>query len=317
MDNQPCPCCGHDQVTVRMVIKDEFEENQALKAKVAGHAAEVERLTAERDALKEELEHERVRLAACGVAAMGYEDKNPLEPGDYGYSASYGDVLRFRGQILAERDAAVARAQGLDHVVDYIRERLGLPEDIFEDDAPRAVDALCKERDAAVARLEAEKLKFKHANQDAYRLTDLYNAAVARAERSEEALRPFACLDMSPYENARDDRIFYNLNETQITVGDVRHAIAILAGHAPATPMLDQLAAPPQPITVQAAPSDRERRLELACKEVLATPSFGALRSADAVDTIKIVRAALAAAPDKPQYAALSPEPWGGPEGEE
>lgn len=69
--------------------------------------------------------------------------------------------------------------------------------------------------------------------------------------------------------------------------------------------------------TVQAAPSARERWLELACKEVLATPSFGAMRSADAVDTIKIVRAALAAAPDKPQYAALSPEPWGGPEGEE
>lgn len=65
------------------------------------------------------------------------------------------------------------------------------------------------------------------------------------------------------------------------------------------------------------ASSDRERALEFACKEVLATPSFGALRSADAVDTIKMVRAALAAAPDKPQYAALSPEPWGGPEGEE
>lgn len=41
-------------------------------------------------------------------------------------------------------------------------------------------------------------------------------------------------------------------------------ASAILAGHAPATPMLDQLAAAPQPITVQAAPSDRERRLETA-----------------------------------------------------
>lgn len=37
----------------------------------------------------------------------------------------------------------------------------------------------------------------------------------------------------------------------------------------------------------------------------------------DACDTGCLVSAALAAAPDKPHYAALSPEPWGGPEGEE
>lgn len=46
----------------------------------------------------------------------------------------------------------------------------------------------------------------------------------------------------------------------------------------------------------QATPSDREKGLELACKEVLATPSIGALRDAAAVDTIRIVRSALATA---------------------
>jgi hypothetical protein len=40
--------------------------------------------------------------------------------------------------------------------------------------------------------------------------------------------------------------------------------------------------------------SERERILVGALKEVLATPSFGSLRAADAVDTIKNVRSALA-----------------------
>jgi hypothetical protein len=58
---------------------------------------------------KDELEHERVRLAGCSVAANGYaEGEHELKPGDYGYSASFKDVLRIRRQserfrLLLER----------------------------------------------------------------------------------------------------------------------------------------------------------------------------------------------------------------------
>lgn len=44
--------------------------------------------------LTEELEQERVRLAGCGAAALGYADD--CKPGDYGWSASLGDVQRLR-----------------------------------------------------------------------------------------------------------------------------------------------------------------------------------------------------------------------------
>lgn len=62
----------------------------------------------------------------------------------------------------------------------------------------------------------------------------------------------------------------------------------------------------------------RAERAEEALREVLATPSFGALHTADAVDTIKLARSVLASAQDaKPAYRALEPEPWGGPERED
>ncbi|MBX5587500.1 hypothetical protein P3831_03865 [Pseudomonas aeruginosa] len=53
-------------------------------------------------ALKEELEIERQRLAACGVAALGYFNGCA----DAYKSASLADVLKLR----AEHDAAIAKA---------------------------------------------------------------------------------------------------------------------------------------------------------------------------------------------------------------
>jgi hypothetical protein len=43
-------------------------------------------------------ERERVRLAGCGVAALGYVKDDEMKPGDYGHSASLDDVLRLRAR---------------------------------------------------------------------------------------------------------------------------------------------------------------------------------------------------------------------------
>lgn len=58
------------------------------------YIAEVERLQAS-------LEQTRVQLAGCGCAALGYG--GDCKQGDYGWSASFGDVVRMRERLrLAE-----------------------------------------------------------------------------------------------------------------------------------------------------------------------------------------------------------------------
>jgi hypothetical protein len=48
------------------------------------------------DEARRETERLEVQLAGCGVAAMGWSSTDPAKPGDYGWSASYGDVLALR-----------------------------------------------------------------------------------------------------------------------------------------------------------------------------------------------------------------------------
>jgi len=43
MNDQPCPCCGHDPVAVDMVFKEDAEEIQALKDKLKTAETEVEK----------------------------------------------------------------------------------------------------------------------------------------------------------------------------------------------------------------------------------------------------------------------------------
>lgn len=54
------------------------------------------KLTEELNRTKEELERERIRLAGCGVAAMGAVAPGEIKPGDYAHSASLDDIIRFR-----------------------------------------------------------------------------------------------------------------------------------------------------------------------------------------------------------------------------
>ncbi len=70
MSDQPCPCCGHDPVAVKLVIGEELEENQRLKA-------EVERLKAERDA----------------AVARGERAKEALTPSAETQAAYMGEFL--------------------------------------------------------------------------------------------------------------------------------------------------------------------------------------------------------------------------------
>lgn len=70
------------------------------------------------EGVSNELERERVRLAGCGVAALGYVTE--LVP-EYGDSASLQDVLRLRKRAEAaekERDEWAARARALDKDVE-------------------------------------------------------------------------------------------------------------------------------------------------------------------------------------------------------
>lgn len=68
-------------------------------------------LRADHTRLLAELEQVRVQLAGCGAGALGYADD--CKPGDYGWSASLGDVISLRSRAEkaeAERDEARSQA---------------------------------------------------------------------------------------------------------------------------------------------------------------------------------------------------------------
>jgi len=74
-------------------IQSKFLVTQLLLTITKEALADVERL-------KKELEQERVRLAGCGVAALGYGEE--LSKDSYGFSASYQDVLNLRKKYESE-----------------------------------------------------------------------------------------------------------------------------------------------------------------------------------------------------------------------
>lgn len=83
--------------TCAACIKDKYPKQYAEYTDPLYSASDVARLIAERDAARNELETERMRLAGCGVAALGYFEGCK----DEYRSASLGDVL----QLKASHDA--------------------------------------------------------------------------------------------------------------------------------------------------------------------------------------------------------------------
>ena len=57
-----------------------------------------------------ELERAHVQLAGCGVAALGWSGAE-VKPGDYGWTASYGDVVKLRSRLAATEEL-LRRARG-------------------------------------------------------------------------------------------------------------------------------------------------------------------------------------------------------------
>jgi len=129
-------------------------------------------------------------------------------------------------RLTAERDEAV-RAR--DYLYNGVNEALhpngGGPE------RPAGCD-LVGYLKYDLQQLRAERDKMRNARdilrQVAEKTEELRAAAVWERGEACEALRPFAALGMSPYEGSRDGRTFYQLNETEITVGDIRRARAAL-----------------------------------------------------------------------------------------
>ena len=108
---------------------------------------------AEIAALRQQLETERMRLAACGTAALGYFDGCK----DEYKSASLDDVLRLRQQLAEcelERDELVA---ALDYVIRDLELRASLNPDPDERDIIQLGDGAYRQATEALAKLGADK----------------------------------------------------------------------------------------------------------------------------------------------------------------
>lgn len=64
---------------------------------------------------REEHERERIRLAGCGVAALGYVKADEFKPGDYAHSASLDDVMALRAKLTAAEAERDASKQAIHH----------------------------------------------------------------------------------------------------------------------------------------------------------------------------------------------------------
>lgn len=119
--------------------------------------------------LRAELERERVRLAACGVAAMGNTrealERNRLEPGSYGHSASYDDCLRAAEREIELRERIAQLTLPGEH--SELLARLQEEVDWYAEEASdHSTAKTCKEAIAALEQLQARVRELELVNKN-------------------------------------------------------------------------------------------------------------------------------------------------------
>lgn len=86
--------CAHEKLAAALEREQKRADEWKAKAECEAHRAN--ELGKVNNKLVEEAEQLRVQLAGCGVAALGHADG--LKCGDYGWSASFHDVLTLRAR---------------------------------------------------------------------------------------------------------------------------------------------------------------------------------------------------------------------------
>ena len=188
MSDQPCPCCGHDQVAVEMVIKDELEENQALKAKVAALEVRCAGLERERDAFRQ----------------------------------NWKEEIQESFQFEQERDALQVKLEAAEYALRYAKFAIETTNTMNGFTQSTALELI---NDVFAGKAsEAVKPDKHHA---------VINRAILDVIAATGAYLPPDGIDAQKCIN----RVLQATDNAEVVA-----ALAILAGHAPATPMLETLA---------------------------------------------------------------------------
>lgn len=86
-----------------------LEEIERLRSRLDSGVYKPDSLLSQIDSLRKQCEQLTVQLSGCGAAALGWCQSEPAKVGDYGWSASYQDVLNLRKRLeLAEAVCNIA-----------------------------------------------------------------------------------------------------------------------------------------------------------------------------------------------------------------